>query len=147
MNTLRLASGLGVAAAVAVLATLAAPYVLISEPGTGLALYYGSGPLGAGGLAFLAAMCVVTLLAGTRGAASPDVAAGAALIVGVALLVVAVLWATAVSQEVVFSFPADWMGYHRWLVVGVASLVPVSAAVYARAALSGRAPEPGGSTR
>jgi hypothetical protein len=145
MDTLRLASGVGVAAALAVLATLAAPYLLISEPGTGLTLYYGAGTVGGVGLAFLAVMSVVALLAGTRGAAPPDVAAGVALVLGLALLVVSVLWATAVPQEVVFSFPADWMGYHRWLVVGEASLVPVSAAVYARAATGGRGREPTGS--
>ncbi len=135
MELSRPAAGAGVAASLGVLLALAAPYALISDPGTGLSLYYGAGPVGAGAIAFLAMMSAVAFLAGTRGAASPDVAAGVALVLGVALLGLSVLWGTGVSLEVVYSFPADWMGWHRWLVVGVASVVPVSAAVYARAVL------------
>ena len=133
MDTARVAPWVGVAASVATLAGVAVPYALISEPGTGLGLYYAAGPFGAWGFAFLALVAIVGFLAGERGNASPEVAAGVALVVGLAMLGLAVSWAASVPSEVVLSFPAAWMGSHRWVVLAVVGLVPVSAAAYARA--------------
>lgn len=131
MRTAAVGSYVGVVASLTVLVALAAPYALISEPGTGLGLYYGAGPTGAGAVAFLAALSVVVLLAGTRGSADPGTAAGIALVLGLAALAVTVAWATAVDQGVVFSFPAAWMGWHRWAVVALVAVVPLGAATYA----------------
>jgi hypothetical protein len=125
----------GIAACLAILALFAAPYVLISDPGSGLTLYYGAGPVGAIAVGFLALLNVVVLLSATRGRAEPDLVAGFALVLGLAILALTVLWAGSVPRHVVLGFPAAWMGNHRWVVVVVAALVPVSAAVYARSVL------------
>lgn len=132
MDTARVAPWVGVAVSVATLIALAAPYVLVSDSGTGLDVYYTAGLFGAGGVAFLALVAVVAFLAGERGGADPEVAAGVSLVVGLAMLGLAVAWALAVPTEVVYSFPAAWMDSHRWVVVVVVGLVPASAAVYAR---------------
>ena len=51
MDTARVASWVGVGGSVATLVVLAAPYLLISEPGTGLGVYYTSGLVGVWGAA------------------------------------------------------------------------------------------------
>jgi hypothetical protein len=51
------------------------------------------------------------------------------------MLGLAASWALAVDPELVFNFSAAWMGYHRWVVVVVTALVPLSAGVYTRAVL------------
>jgi hypothetical protein len=130
------AATLGVVACLATLAAMGAPYALIPEPGTGLPIYYGSGPAGAGAVAFLAVLQPVVLLSGTRGRLDAQTAAGMATVVGLAMLGLAALWALAVPTELVLSFPAAWMGWHRWAVVAVVALVPAASAVYARAALA-----------
>jgi hypothetical protein len=125
----------GVAACAAVVAALVAPLVLIPDPGTELGVYYAFGPAGATVLGALAPLAVVVFLAGRRGRTDPATAAGLTLVLGVGMFVLAALWAFAVDVEVVFSFSAAWMGSHRWVVLGLTTLVPASAAVYARAVL------------
>ncbi len=131
MDTARVAPWAGVAASVLALTALAAPYVLLSES-DGLGVYYSAGLFGAWGFAFLALVAIVGFLAGERGNASPEVAAGVALVLGLAMLGLAVAWALSVPSEVVYSFPAAWMDSHRWVVVVVVAAVPASAAAYAR---------------
>lgn len=119
----------------AVVATLVAPFVLIPDPGTELGLYYAAGPTGGTALGFLAPIAVVVFLAGRRGRTDPVTAAGLTLVLGLGMLGLAAAWALAVDPELVFNFSAAWMGYHRWIVLGATALVPLSAAVYARAVL------------
>ena len=136
MNAERVAAAVGVAACLALVAVLLAPFFLISDPGTGLGIYYAAGPVGGGAsVGFLALLCVVALLAGARGRTDAETAAGIALVVAVGVLATALLWAVAVEQEVVFSFPAAWMGWHRWLAVVIAAVPPVAAGAYARSVL------------
>ena len=135
MDVERSAATVGAVACLATLATMGAPYALIPEPGTGLPLYYGAGPLGAGAVAFLAVLQPIVLLSGTRGRADPRTVAGMALVVGLAMLAIAVSWALAVPQELVLSFPAAWMGWHRWAVVALVAVVPAAAAAFTRATL------------
>jgi hypothetical protein len=131
MNAERVAPGVGVGGCLVLVAALFAPVFLISDPGTGLGIYYGAGPVGgAGTVAFLALLSVVAFLAGTRGRTDAETAAGIALVVGVGVPAAAVLWAVSVEQELVFSFPAAWMGWHRWAVVAVAAVPALAAAVY-----------------
>ena len=127
--------GIGVVACLAALAAMGAPYVLISEPGTGLPIYYGAGPLGAGAVAFLAVIQPIVLLSGTRGRADPATAAGVAVVVGFAMLGIVLAWAFSVPDELVLSFPAAWMGWHRWTVVLIVVVVAAANGGYARAAL------------
>jgi hypothetical protein len=119
----------------AVVAALVAPFVLVSNPGTELGLYYASGPAGGTVLGFLAPIAVVVFLAGRRGRTDPVTAAGLTLVLGLGMLGLAASWAFAVDPELVFNFSAAWMGYHRWVVVGLTAFVPLSAGAYARAVL------------
>ena len=125
----------GALACLATLAALGAPFVLVSEPGTGLSLYYRVGPTGAGAAAFLAVILPVVLLSGTRGRADPETAGGMGAVVGLALFGLAALWALAVPDGFVLSFPAAWMGWHRWAVVALAGVAAAACVGYARAAL------------
>jgi hypothetical protein len=125
----------GSVASAAVVAALVAPFVLISNPGTELGLYYAFGPFGGAGPGFLAPLAVVVFLAGRRGRTDPVTAAGLTLVLGLGMVGLAASWALAVDVELVYSFPVAWMGYHRWVVLGVAAVVPASAGVYARAVL------------
>jgi hypothetical protein len=74
-------------------------------------------------------------LSGERGSADPVTAAGVSLTASVGLLVLTLSWALAVDPENVLSFTAAWMGWHRWLVAGLATVVLVSAGVYTREVL------------
>jgi hypothetical protein len=135
MDTTDVAPTVGILACLALLLALAAPYLLLAEPGTGLDVYYSDGPLGIGAVAFLAVLLVIVFLSGKQERTAPDTVAGIALVGGLATLGFALLWALSVDQDNVFSFAASWMGYHRWIVVCVAALLPVTATAYARAVL------------
>lgn len=132
MELRRLAPGVGIAGCLATVGAVIAPFVLLSDAGTGLSVYYGSGPFGVGAVAFLATLLVIVFLSGLQERTDPATVAGVAVVAGVALVGFTLLWALAVDTENVLSFPAAWMGYHRWLVVGTASVVAVAALVYAR---------------
>ncbi|MFB6168522.1 MAG: hypothetical protein ABEJ43_06715 [Haloferacaceae archaeon] len=135
MDVERSAATAGVVGCLATLAAMGAPYALIAEPGTGLPIYYGAGPLGASPVAFLAVLQPIVLLSGTRGRADPQTVAGIALVVGLSMLGIAVSWALAVPRGFVLSFPAAWMGWHRWAVVALVALVSAASGTYTRAAL------------
>lgn len=135
MDTTDAAPTAGIVVCLLVLGLLAAPYLLLSEPGTGLGVYYSGGPLGVGAVAFLAVLLVVVFLSGRQRRTPPDTVAGIALVGGVAVLLFALLWAVSVDTDNVYSFTAQWMAYHRWVVVAASGLLPATAAVYARAVL------------
>lgn len=125
----------GVGGCLAVLAALAAPVVLLEQPGTGLGIYYQSGSIGAAGIAFLAVVGIVVFLAGERGNADPVTAAGIAVTLSVGLVLLTLLWAFAVDPQNVLSFTASWMGWHRWLVVALTLVVLGTAGLYTREVL------------
>ncbi|MFC6988350.1 hypothetical protein ACFQJD_05825 [Haloplanus sp. GCM10025708] len=82
---------------------------------------------------FFALLGVVVFLAAVRGRTDPDVAAGLALVLGVAMVAVAVAWASTVSLDAVYGYPGSWITDHRWYLVASTAVVGVAAAVYARA--------------
>ncbi|EJN60250.1 hypothetical protein SAMN04487950_2362 [Halogranum rubrum] len=127
----------GVGACVALLVALGVPYVAVSGGEAVLGAYYASGPVGVGGVAFMALLTVVVFLSGTRGTAEPDLVAGLALVLGVATFLLTVVWALAVDETLLFNLPASatWMTSHRWVVVAVAAVVPLGAAGYVRGVL------------
>lgn len=133
MDTTDAAPTIGIAACLLLVGLLAAPYLLLSSPGTGLGVYYSSGPLGAGGVGFLAVLLVVVFLSGRQRRRAPDTVAGVALVGALAATLFALLWAASVDPDNVYSFSAQWMAYHRWLVAGASVLPTAAAAVYARA--------------
>lgn len=137
MNSDEAASTVGVVACLLLLLVLGLPYLVVSDAGNTLGAYYAAGPVGAAGLVFLAPLTVVVLLSGTRGRSDPDLVAGIALVLGVALLGLALLWALSIDRTLLFSFPASasWITSHRWAVVAVAAVIPVSIAAYARSVL------------
>lgn len=135
MELRRVAPLAGIVGTLATLLVVAAPELLLTETGTGLALYYGSGPLGVGGVAFLAAILLIVFLSARHERQDPVTIAGVAVVGAVALFGFALLWALAVDQENVFSFSAAWMSYHRWLVVGATGVVVAAAGGYTREVL------------
>ena len=136
MDLDELAPAAGVVGGLAVLLALGAPYALLTDP-SGLGPYYAAGPVGGGGIAFLAVLAVVVFLAGTRGSADPETAAGVAFVLSLALVAVSALWAVGLDPNLVFSFEAAdaWMEFHRWSVVGAALVVLGGALGYTRAVL------------
>ena len=134
MDAADAAPTVGIIACLALLAAFVAPYALAPGPEAPIDAYYASGPVGAAGVGFIAAVLVVVFLSGKQGRSPPDTVAGVAVVAGLALFLIAVSWALA-AGSVVFNFPASvsWIEYHRWVVLGLAALVPASAGAYARA--------------
>jgi len=135
MRTEQAAPALGIAGCLAVVVTLGLPYLVTSGWASQLGQYYAAGPLGVGAVLFFALVGAVVFLAGARGRTDPTTAAGIALTLGVVALLVALLWAVSVSLQPLFGFPASWIVDHRWYVVGATTVMPVAAALYARAVL------------
>ena len=131
------ASVAGIVGCLGTLVVLAAPYALVADPGTGLAVYYASGPVGAWGTGFLAALLVVVFLSGKQGRTAPATVSGVALVAALALVGLTALWAVTVDTANLLSFPASaqWMTVHRWAVLAWTVLVAASAAAYAKVAL------------
>ena len=135
MRTEQAAPALGILGCLAVVVTLALPYLVSTGWGSQLGRYYAAGPIGVGAVLFFALVGVVVFLAGARGRTDATTAAGISLALGVVALLVALLWAMSVSLQPLFGFPASWITDHRWYVVAVTAIVPVAAALYARAVL------------
>ncbi|MFB6297390.1 MAG: hypothetical protein ABEH56_02590 [Salinirussus sp.] len=124
MDGRRVAPLVGIAGCLGVLAALAYPY-LVSD---GVGAYYGSGmvnPLVAGLLALLG---IIVFAAGREGRSDPVFAAGAALVFGLAVLLLLLGWGLTARVDAV-----TVEGAHRWIVTGLAFPAPVAAAWYARA--------------
>jgi hypothetical protein len=136
MRTEQVAAALGTAGCVAVVVSLALPYVAASGWGTALGQYYAAGPLGVWGLVFFALVGIVVFLAGVRGRTDPTTAAGIALAIGVVALLIALVWALSASLEPLFGYPGSWITDHRWIVVAVTAVVPLAAALYTRSVLA-----------
>lgn len=113
-------------------AALAAPTVLLTDTGTGLGLYYSAGPFGVGVVGFLAVLLVIVFLSGAQERTDPATVAGVALVGTGALVAFTAVWASAVDPENVLSFPAAWMGWHRWATLAVTLVAFLAAGVYAR---------------
>jgi len=130
-----------VAGAVACLSTalvLVAPFLLIEGQGDLLGDYYGSGPVGAGAVGFLAVIGAVVFLAGERGNADPETIGGVTVVLGTALLGLAGLWYAGIDENVLFSFPAPygWLENHAPAVLACTVGVLGSGVAYAYAVLT-----------
>jgi hypothetical protein len=127
MDELRLAPMLGIVACLAVLGVLGVPYVL-AESASGVGTYYGSGamnPLLAG---LFALVGIIIFAAGREGRTDPVLAAGVMLTLGLFIFLISLAWALTARVDVV----AIQEG-HRWLLAGVALVVPAAAAWFTRA--------------
>ena len=135
MDDLRLAPLLGIVASLAFLGTLGLPYVLTESAG-GASAYYAAGaidPLVAG---LFGLVTIIVFAAGREGRTDPDLAAGVGLALGAFMAIVALAWALTVPTAVAWEATGGidtLASYHRWLVAGVAAVVPLSGAWFARA--------------
>ncbi|WP_117591701.1 DUF7548 family protein [Haloprofundus halophilus] len=134
MRTADAVATAGTVASLVLLVAVAVPYLVVTNPEAPLSAYYAAGSVGANSVGFLAAIAAVVFLSGPRGNAEPDLVAGVAVVLGLAMLVLSLLWATAIDQTLLFSFPpeAAWIQNHRWVVVALSAVVAVVAGVYAR---------------
>lgn len=125
---------LGIVAAAGYVAVALAPYLLLDpEPGI-LEFYYSFGLAGPPLLSLFAVVAVVMFAAGRQGRTEPDLIAGLTLVLGLVLAVITFHWAISVPETVVAEVTdATWFEYQRWIVAGIAVLVPLASAWYARA--------------
>jgi len=133
MEAVRLAPTAGVVACLAVLAGLAAPYLLVTDPGA-VGVYYAAGafnPLFAG---LFALVGLVVFAAGRQDRTDPSLAAGTALVLGLFGAGLTLVWAASVPVSVVFQLGTNaLLEYHRVALVLLALAVPGAAGWYARA--------------
>jgi len=132
MEQLRLAPTVGIVASLAVIAVLAAPYALV-EGGSGVSTYFAAGSINPLVVGLFAAVTVIVFAAGREGRSSPDLVAGAALVLGVFMTVIAGVWALTVPQSVVTQLStAAILQYHRGALVATTLAVPIISVWYAR---------------
>ncbi|GAA0462012.1 hypothetical protein MUK72_12425 [Halococcus dombrowskii] len=132
MDGSRVAPLVGIIGCGLVLLALLAPY-LGADAGA-IGIYYGDGvvnPL-VGGL--FAAVTVIVLAAGRSGRTAPATAAGVALVFGLVIAGVSLVWSLTVPESTVFQLSTtSLIEFHRWLLALVSLVVPASGAWYARA--------------
>lgn len=133
MEAVRLAPTVGIVACLAVLAGLAAPYLLVSDPGA-VGTYYGIGPFNPLFAGLFALVGLVVFAAGRQDRTDPALAAGAALVLGLFGAAMTVAWAASVPGALVFQLGENTLvEYHRAVLVVVTLAVPAAAGWYARA--------------
>lgn len=126
MDALRVAPALGIVGCLGALGTLVAPYLFVDNAGLGA--YYGSGAIHPFVAGVFALVALIALAAGREGRTDPGVAAGAGLALGAFVVGIALAWGLTVRIDA-----AAVPEYHRWVLVGVAALVPAGSAWFARA--------------
>ncbi|WP_332898554.1 DUF7548 family protein [Haladaptatus sp. CMSO5] len=132
---------LGIAADIAVLAAIFAPYLILpTNAASGLTVYYTSGLAGVFGAAGFALVTLIAFAAGYYQRTEPVTVAAATTALGVFMVLLTLLWALAVPVDVLGSlttvesaFGATLMENHRWIVLLCSLGVPVSGVWYARA--------------
>ncbi|WP_018259043.1 DUF7548 family protein [Halomicrobium katesii] len=133
MEQLRLAPTVGIVASLAVLAVLAAPYAVV-EQSSAVGAYFAAGAISPLVVGLFASVAIIVFAAGRQGRSPPDLVAGATLVLGLFMTVLAAVWASTVPQSMVTQLTtADVLGYHRGALVVTALCVPAAAAWYARA--------------
>ena len=135
MDLTRRAPQLGIAACLAVLTAVIAPFVLLPEDASaGLSLYYADGMFGPTIIGVFAVVNVVILGAGLGERSDPVTIAGAALVIGLIMTLMSIEWIVSLSPDAVTGITTkDWLMYHRWTVLGCSALVVIAAGLYARA--------------
>lgn len=135
MDLTRRAPQLGIAACLAAIAVAVAPYVLLpADASAGLGLYYDAGAFGPTIVAVFAAVNVVVLGAAVGERSDPVTIAGAALVIGLFMTLMALEWIVSLTPERVTGITTqDWLAYHRWAVLACSVLAAVAAGLYARA--------------
>jgi hypothetical protein len=130
MNRARLAPLVGIVGCLLYAGLLAVPYLLVpNTSGAGVGLYYGTGAINpfVGGL--FALVAVIVFAAGREERTDPGFAAGVALVLGLFMLLIGVLWAVTVPLDVVPGVGVEapsYLAYHRWAVSLVGAVVPLA---------------------
>lgn len=107
------AAGVGVAAATVVVLLVVLPYGLADAGAVGV--YYGGDLAGPPLAGLFAAVAAIALAAGVRGRTDPPLAAGVAVVLGVLVAGLVLLWAAAVSPSLVGGMTTvAAFKYHRW---------------------------------
>ncbi len=133
MEDTRLAPTVGIVASLLVLVALAVPYVVVAA-GSAVATYYAAGTLNPLVVGLFAVVAVIVFAAGREERSSPDLVAGAALVLGVFMVVLTAAWALTVPESLVQQLSTQTLlQYHRIVLVAVSLAVPLSAGWYARA--------------
>lgn len=145
MSAIETAPKLGVAFCLALVVTIVVPYLILPEAAHGgISTYYGYGALGPTAIGVFALLTTVVFASAARGRADPSLVAGAALVLGIVMTLIALMWALSVPGEVLDSIAAEtWRQYrqaihaglalHRWIVVTLSTAVAASAGAYSRA--------------
>jgi hypothetical protein len=110
------------------------PYLLVPASRAGsLGAYYAFGPVHPPVLALFALVGAIAFAGGAAERTDPATAAGAALVAGVAILALTLLWALAVDVSSLPVVPGDWITWHRWVVLLLATGPALAGAWYTRA--------------
>lgn len=111
------APAVGIVAALAVLAVVVAPYFLISA--TDVGVYYNAPTAVPVHLvvALFALVSVIVFAAGRNGRTDPPTAAGATVVFGGFMALIALWWAVAVGDLVGSLTEVAAFDYHRWLLL------------------------------
>ncbi|SFS08592.1 hypothetical protein SAMN05216559_3465 [Halomicrobium zhouii] len=133
MEATRLAPSVGIVASALVLFVLTIPYALV-DAGSAVATYYASGAVNPLVVGLFALVAVMVFAAGRQGRSPPDLVAGAALVLGLFMFVISLLWAVTLPGNPLLEFSMSTiLEYHRTALVLTSLGVPVSAVWYARA--------------
>jgi hypothetical protein len=129
----RLPPALGAVANLGYAFLVGVPYLLVpAERAGALGTYYAFGPIALPVLALFALVGAIAFGAAMADRTDRATAAGAVLVVGVAVFGFTLYWALAVDFGTLATMPADWLDVHRWGVLSVASIPPLAAAWYTR---------------
>jgi hypothetical protein len=130
MDRTRLAPLVGIVGCLLYAGLLVVPYVLVpasSEAGVGL--YYDSGGINPIVGGFFALIAVIVFAAGRERRTDPGFAAGAALVLGLFMTGIALLWAVTVPAGVVPGVGIEaptYLSVHRWVLSAAGGLVSVA---------------------
>lgn len=118
----------GVIAAVSVVIASFAPAIANPNVDTiALTTYLGFGIGGVWIVTAIAVVVLVVLVAGATGRTDPALAAGVGLGGGFVMVIAATIWALSVEESVAVELVADdWIRWHRFAVVAIASVVPAA---------------------
>lgn len=123
----------GIAASLVTLAVVVVPIGLV-DGSTAFGAYYGGGAVNGLAVGLFAIVATVVFAAGREERSSPDLVAGATLVLGLFAFVLALVWALTVPEELIFQLgTATVMEHHRWALVVATLGMPASALWYARA--------------
>jgi hypothetical protein len=130
MDRTRLAPLVGIVGCLLYAGLLVVPYVVVpASSGTAVGLYYDSGGINPVVGGFFALIAVIVMAAGRERRTDPGFAAGVALVLGLFMTGIALLWAITVPAGVVPGVGVQaptYLSVHRWVVSGVGAVVPVA---------------------